>query len=347
MTQQLFTDTLNNKYNCQGIYAIKHTPSGKLYIGSSYNIRTRLNQHLNSLNNNKHHSRYLQNAWNKYNHIEFHVLVLETVSSRDELSNREQYWMDYFDSYKEGYNARPTAENFYGMEWSEEQNKARKDSNVLAWKNPDLRKNLSDKFKGKKRGVWTDESYKKQSDSLKKIHRERPELREKTRAIFSKKDIVEKRIEGVRRSLRDPNIKKARISQLKEASKSPTRVKNLQKSYFDKYDRSESGANTPEEFDALCIKLYSEGNSLRDIGKKLNIDHKSVSVRLKRHGITVLKRPKNGSKLSSSKLTEKDVIKIKEMLLSGMTQAKIAKRFKISGSVVSEINTGKAWKHVK
>ena len=172
MTKQLLIDTLSNKYNCQGIYAIKHTLSGNMYIGSSYSIKTRLSQHLNSLNNNKHHSKYLQNAWNKHNHNDFLALILETVVSRDELSKREQYWLDYYDSYKNGFNARPQADNFFGMEWSDEQNKARKESNVLAWKNTELRKKLSDKFKGKKRGVWTNESYKKQSDSLKKTHKE-------------------------------------------------------------------------------------------------------------------------------------------------------------------------------
>ena len=51
-----------------------------------------------------------------------------------------------------------------------------------------------------------------------------------------------------------------------------------------------------------------------------------------------------GESKHSSKLTCKDVEKIKLMLDSGFTQSEIARQFGITQSVVSNIKTGKLWK---
>ena len=134
MMSQLIKETLSRKFDCQGIYAIQHIASERRYIGSANKIKIRLNKHRGELQKNQHHSKYLQNAWNKYGEDEFLAIVVEKVNVRDNLSEREQYWIDYYDSYKNGFNARPTAENFYGMEWSDEQNIARKNSNIQRWK---------------------------------------------------------------------------------------------------------------------------------------------------------------------------------------------------------------------
>ncbi len=266
-----------------------------MYVGSSVCIQSRLNQHKNSLFQNKHHSKYLQNAWNKHGVAGFVVIVLEEVASRDKLTVREQYWIDFYDSYRNGFNARPTAENFFGMEWSSEQNEARRRSNKLAWANPTLRNKLSDKFKGTKRGVWTKESHQLQSDSLKALHKKNPEWRKKCRSILSRPENVRKRISGVRRSMEDPEIYRARVAQLRKASESPKRIDNLRAANFNKYNRSVLGVDNSDELDELCRKLYSEGHSLREIGRMISMDHKSVSSRLRKLGVVITRGHKKGS----------------------------------------------------
>ncbi len=346
MFVQPFNLLIGDEFDRQGVYAIRHEPSGRCYVGSSASIRTRLNQHKNQLAHGKHHSSYLQNTWDKYKNSEFTAVLLEEVSVRDELPEREQAWIDKLDSFHNGFNARPKAENFYGMEWSEEQNASRQKSNKKTWSQPELREKLSKKFKGKRRGKWTQDSHERASESLKKRHMEDPGWRRKTREILDRPENEAKRVAGVRRSLKDPAVLEARITQLSEACQSPKRIKELRKAYFEKFDRATIGVKSPEELDALCRELYEDGNSLRDIGRLIGMDHKSVSQRLKRLKVEIKRMPKKGSKLKASKLKESDVREIKKLLKEGVSQAKIAKKFCVSNSVISEINTGKAWKHV-
>lgn len=59
-----------------GIYQIFNTINGKSYIGSSVNIHERWNRHKYELNNGRHHSDYLQRAWNKYGPNNFELIIL-------------------------------------------------------------------------------------------------------------------------------------------------------------------------------------------------------------------------------------------------------------------------------
>lgn len=54
-----------------------------------------------------------------------------------------------------------------------------------------------------------------------------------------------------------------------------------------------------------------------------------------------------GEKHGYSKLTEKDVIEIKEMLLKGEFQKEIAKKFNVSRTNITSINNGHTWSHIK
>ncbi len=86
-----------------GIYKIKNLLNGKLYIGQSVNIEQRWRMHIIELKNNRHHSACLQNAWNKYGEENFEFSIIEECQI-DQLNLREMYWIDKFDSYKNGYN---------------------------------------------------------------------------------------------------------------------------------------------------------------------------------------------------------------------------------------------------
>lgn len=62
-----------------GVYAITHTPTGRVYIGSSMDIAQRWARHRVALNTGMHHSRHLQRAWTKHGEQEFSfTTVLET-----------------------------------------------------------------------------------------------------------------------------------------------------------------------------------------------------------------------------------------------------------------------------
>lgn len=77
-----------------GVYLIKNNVNNKIYVGStSTSFNNRFSSHLRSLIQNKHHSKYLQNAWNKYGKNSFSFIILETCKKNDCIK-KEQYYID-------------------------------------------------------------------------------------------------------------------------------------------------------------------------------------------------------------------------------------------------------------
>lgn len=105
-----------------GIYQIKNKANEKIYIGSSINIKDRWRWHNWALKSQKHHSRYLQRAWNKYGEENFIFEILEIVEDEHFLLSREQYYLDKYKPFKKeyGYNLSNTAGNCLGVKHSEE-----------------------------------------------------------------------------------------------------------------------------------------------------------------------------------------------------------------------------------
>lgn len=105
-----------------GIYKIYNLINKKFYIGSSINVKKRWREHKRDLNKNKHHSKHLQRAWNKYGKDNFRFELLEIVDDKDILLEREQYYLDITKSYKKsiGYNMSPTAGSVSGYKRSKE-----------------------------------------------------------------------------------------------------------------------------------------------------------------------------------------------------------------------------------
>lgn len=78
-----------------GIYKIENLINSKVYIGQSLNITQRWKEHKYSLVNNVHINEYLQRSWNKYGEEAFKFEIIEECAE-DELTQREQYWIDYY-----------------------------------------------------------------------------------------------------------------------------------------------------------------------------------------------------------------------------------------------------------
>ena len=78
-----------------GVYKITNIKTGNIYIGSSYNMRTRINRHINDLLRQEHHSRYLQRSFNKHGLDNF---IFETILTCpvQELIQLEQYLIDFY-----------------------------------------------------------------------------------------------------------------------------------------------------------------------------------------------------------------------------------------------------------
>lgn len=79
--------------NVCGVYKIVNLINGKIYIGSSKNLRHRLWGHRAQLRHNKHGNEHLQRAWNKYGEENFDYCILETCDEEHQYE-REQYYID-------------------------------------------------------------------------------------------------------------------------------------------------------------------------------------------------------------------------------------------------------------
>lgn len=94
---------LNDKGEEVGIiYGWYNTKSEKWYIGQTVNPEGRFNCHIRlSLNNDNTH---FHRALRKYGLENFVYCILEDNVLRDNLNMKEQEWIEYYDSFYDGYN---------------------------------------------------------------------------------------------------------------------------------------------------------------------------------------------------------------------------------------------------
>lgn len=86
------------------IYKITNRVNNKVYIGQThFTIEHRFKQHIKNFNI-EHRKQPLYKAFAKYGLENFYVEKLEEVEC-EKLNEREIYWIAYYNSFKEGYNA--------------------------------------------------------------------------------------------------------------------------------------------------------------------------------------------------------------------------------------------------
>ena len=96
-----------------GIYKIENKINGHCYIGQSINIEERWREHRNSINTANSWDRSIYQAIRKYGKENFSWEIIEECS-KEELDNKEIYWISYYNSYKNGYNQTTGGEGTHG-----------------------------------------------------------------------------------------------------------------------------------------------------------------------------------------------------------------------------------------
>ena len=87
------------------IYKITNNINNKIYIGKTLNsLEHRFNEHKRDSKKIHCSNRPLYSAMKKYGVNNFSIEVIESADV-EKLSERETYWIEYYDSYKKGYNA--------------------------------------------------------------------------------------------------------------------------------------------------------------------------------------------------------------------------------------------------
>lgn len=84
------------------IYKITNDINNKIYIGqTTYSLNERLSQHISDSKKEHRRHRPLYKAINKYGIEHFNI---ELIEETDNSLERERYWIEYFGSFKNGYN---------------------------------------------------------------------------------------------------------------------------------------------------------------------------------------------------------------------------------------------------
>lgn len=111
-----------------GVYKIIVKDKDLVYIGSTSQVskykkwtgfKLRFLQHITTLINNTHSNIRLQRIVNKYGIDSLEFFILEITEPVNAII-REQYWINYYDSYKNGLNLRPIASSNLGIKATKE-----------------------------------------------------------------------------------------------------------------------------------------------------------------------------------------------------------------------------------
>lgn len=88
------------------IYLITNNVNGKMYVGKTLqpNVNKRFREHLRDSRRDKKRNRPLYAAIRKYGEGSFSVSVVEECAP-GEASDREVFWINHYDTYRNGYNA--------------------------------------------------------------------------------------------------------------------------------------------------------------------------------------------------------------------------------------------------
>ena len=86
------------------IYKITNIQNNKVYIGQTIRpIKDRFHRHINDAMNNILNTHFAR-AIRKYGKDSFIIEEIDTAQTQKELNEKEQYWIKYYNSVKEGYN---------------------------------------------------------------------------------------------------------------------------------------------------------------------------------------------------------------------------------------------------
>ena len=86
------------------IYKITNIQNNKVYIGQTIRpVQDRFNRHLNDALHNVIDTHFAR-AIRKYGKDSFSWEIIDTANTQEELTIKERYWIQYYNSVKEGYN---------------------------------------------------------------------------------------------------------------------------------------------------------------------------------------------------------------------------------------------------
>jgi len=304
-----------------GIYKIRNIVNGKVYIGSTVNFRKRFSLHKLLLTRNKHHSKHLQNAWNKDGEENFIFEIIEEIEpNKEKLLEREQCWID---SLTPEYNISNVAGSCLGVKRSDETKKKISEANKKKKTYPPWNKGL--------KNIFSEEVRKKMSDAAKLRP---PTMKGKLHSEETRLKISKSRI-GITAGENNPKAKLTWeiVRQIREKYKlgftkiSISRDIGISASNIEKIINNKSWYDTLYEFVEV-----SDGRRTRS---KETIEKQKQT------------RKKNGKLIGENnpkaKLTWEIVNKIREEHRTGLPTSCLSEKFEVCWSTINRILNNKSW----
>lgn len=243
------------------IYSITNTVNEKKYIGQTSDYHKRKQYHLWALRNEHSHNRHLQNAFNYYGEDSFVFDVVEKCKVED-LNEREQYWIEQFDTYNTGYNLDKGGGGIRGYKFTPEQLENMSRAHTGFRFTEEQRKHLSEtraRLCGK-----DNPSYGK-----KWCERISPEKQEELRKYYSQRFSGEN----------NPNYGKKMSEEQKQ------KISQTKKEYFKTHDNPFKGKERPEisgdkcyrAHAVVCVNTGEEFSTMDAAAEKYNISQGEIS----------------------------------------------------------------------
>ena len=133
---KLYEINKKKEYNFSCIYLWTNLVNGKKYVGQTMCFYRRMKNYRHTYPN-----AYMERAVNKHGLDNFDITILERDVPLDKLDEREQYWLDYYQSYDldKGYNICKIAGTTKGVTHTEEWCQEHSDYMKEKWKDAEYR----------------------------------------------------------------------------------------------------------------------------------------------------------------------------------------------------------------
>lgn len=110
------------------IYKITNIQNNKVYIGQTIRpVEQRFQRHITDAMHNILDTHFAR-AIRQYGPTNFSYLIIDTAQTQEELNQKEQYWIKYYNSVKEGYNETDAIEKCGGNTY---QSKTKEEMEVI------------------------------------------------------------------------------------------------------------------------------------------------------------------------------------------------------------------------
>jgi group I intron endonuclease len=321
-----------------GIYLIKNSINGKVYTGSSINIKNRLNKHRSCLKHNKHGNKHLQASFKKYGEEVFHFETIKEVATiwnlkswtqkekkflKPQLIYWEQYYEDLYDSSnpKKGYNQDPIAGSRLGSKTKEKTKQLQRKWNKKYW-TTERRKDFGNKIRGENNPRYKTENHTIETRECACGCRETFETTKNNKKRF----ICGHGLRG------KPSNSRGHVFKLSEEQIEKKRGKKNPM-----YGENVKDHMSPEAFEIMCKKISEANTGKRKTAETKNKISKSLTGRIvsdeTKKKISLAKIGKS----PSNKIPEDTRNEIKEKYERGSSVEELANTYNKNKATISRI----------